>query len=55
MSRAQMAELIGVSDRVLEEAEHGSRPRPENALKIATYFGHRVTDLWPVEPLEPAA
>lgn len=53
LSRAKLAEKIGVTERVLILAETGSTPRPENARKIADYFGFRVTDLWP--PAERAA
>lgn len=52
MSLAQMAREIGVTERVLGAAENGAVPRPSNALKIATYFGFRVTDQWP--PQVPA-
>ena len=44
-----MAQEIGVEPHVLRYAEKGGTPRPENALLIATFFGQKVTDLWPVE------
>lgn len=42
-----MAAEIGVSTRVLHEAELGSTPRPENALRIATAYGVDVVVQWP--------
>lgn len=49
LSRAKLAKRIGVTERVLILAETGSTPRPENARKIANFFGFQVTDLWPPE------
>lgn len=50
MSRTDLAKAAGVSTYVIRRAEMtGSRPRPDNALKLARYFGLRVTDIWPVE------
>lgn len=51
MSQVQIAEAIGITQRVWLLAENGSTPRPENAKRIADYFGVEVTDLWP--PIEP--
>lgn len=53
LSRARLAEQIGVTERVIGLAERGARPRPANAFKIAAYFGRTVTELWP--PTEGAA
>lgn len=55
MSRRQMAKEIGVSEAVLRSAEQGGHPHPSNALKIASYYGVLVTNIWPVENEEPAA
>lgn len=50
MSVPDLAKAAGVSAYVIRRAEAtGSRPRPENALKLARYFGLRVTDVWPIE------
>jgi transcriptional regulator with XRE-family HTH domain len=43
------AAQIGVSPDVLRRAELGEvTPHPGNAKKIADFYGHRVTDLWPI-------
>jgi predicted transcriptional regulator len=49
----QAATEAGVPEHVLRYAEKGGRPQPENALKIADYFGVDVIVQWP--PLEKAA
>ena len=44
------AEQIGVHRSILARAESGeNRPHPKNAFKIASFYGHKVTDLWPLE------
>lgn len=45
----ELATEIGVRPHVLRRAEAGERLAPENAYKIATFYGYKVTDLWPVE------
>lgn len=51
LSVRDAAGRIGVEPQTLSRAESGgSRPHPGNALKIAEFYGCRVTDLWPVEP-----
>lgn len=49
LSVAACATAVGVPDHVVRHAESGGRPRPENALRLADFFGCKVTDLWPVE------
>lgn len=50
MSVPDLARAAGVSPYVIRRTEaSGTRPRPENALKLAHYFGLRVTDIWPIE------
>lgn len=45
----QLAEEIGIPDYVLRRAEkNGQRPHPENALKIAKFFGVDVLEQWPI-------
>lgn len=34
---------------VIRSALRGNRPSPRNALKIATFLGAQVTDIWPIE------
>jgi transposase-like protein len=48
-SVAQASAEIGVPDHVLRYAEKGGRPLPENALKIANYYGVDVVAQWPLE------
>lgn len=56
LSIADAAEEIGVTYDILEGAEKGRRPHPRNALKIASFYDRKVTDLWPIdEPDEVAA
>ena len=45
----QAAARMGVSWKTLQRTEAGhSVPFPATALKIADFYGLRVTDLWPV-------
>lgn len=47
---------IGVTRDTLRRAEEGGpRPHPRNAFKIASFYGYRVTDIWPVEDPEDVA
>jgi DNA-binding XRE family transcriptional regulator len=56
LSAADAAAAMGVSTRTLLDAESGkSVPRPKNALKIARFYGYKVTEVWPLEPTEGAA
>lgn len=51
----QAADAMGLRDfKALARAESGSRPHPLNALKIASFYGYQVTDVWPLDR-EPAA
>jgi transcriptional regulator with XRE-family HTH domain len=49
----QAADAMGISINVLRNAERGSRPQHRHALAIAEFYGHIVTDFWPVAPVEP--
>ena len=50
LSAKDAADEIGISKQVLLNAENRlNTPRPETALKIAKFYGHQVTDIWPVE------
>lgn len=55
LSRRQAADQMGVAENTLKRAEEGEMPHPSNALKIAGFYGHQVTDVWPLEPTEAAA
>lgn len=48
------AREIGIPEHVVRHAEKGNRPSPANALKIATYLGSQVTDIWPLEDVAAA-
>lgn len=51
LSVRQAAEEIGVTPNTLARAEGGEfQPHPSNALKIADFYGYKVTDIWPLEP-----
>lgn len=49
------AAAIDVPSHVLRYAELGNQPRPENAKRIADFYGVRVTDIWPAESDAPDA
>lgn len=50
------AEQIEVGVNVLRAAEAGGSVHPGNAKRIADFYGHKVTDIWPVEtPKQEAA
>ena len=51
LSISDAAEAMGVKAQTLARAERGEfQPHPSNALKIATFYDLRVTDIWPLEP-----
>jgi DNA-binding XRE family transcriptional regulator len=47
LSIPALAREVEVAEHVIRHAEKGGVPTPANALKIATFFDCRVTDLWP--------
>jgi ribosome-binding protein aMBF1 (putative translation factor) len=48
LSQQQLADEIGVSVDVIRNVERtGKRPRPANALRVATHYGLMVTEMWP--------
>jgi transcriptional regulator with XRE-family HTH domain len=50
LTQERAASAMGVTRRILFRAEHGSQPKnPADARKIASFYGHQVTDIWPVE------
>jgi transcriptional regulator with XRE-family HTH domain len=50
LSLTAAAEQIEVPLNVLSRAEAGEgQPHPANAKKIADFYGHKVTDIWPLE------
>lgn len=44
-----MAAEIGVTKKVLGDAERGVRPRPANQVAIAVFYGLDVVVQWPDE------
>ncbi len=49
LSLRAAAKEIGVTRGVIREAEAGRRPQPQNARRIADFFGVTVSALWPDE------
>lgn len=49
LSRRQAAEAIGVSIRVVTNAERGHRPHPHNRKAIAEFYGFTPSGLFPVD------
>lgn len=54
------ANRIGIHVSILQRAEEGiNTPHPKNAFKIASFYGFKVTDIWPLpdedESPEPQA
>lgn len=55
LSQAQAAREMGVDSDALARAERGvGRPHPRNALRIADFYGYKVTDIWPVPEKDAA-
>lgn len=52
LSQAKAAKAAGVKKSAWHRAEKGERVSPSNGLKIATFFGLQVTDIWPLEDTE---
>lgn len=51
----EAASAMKVDRTALWRTEKGiSRPEPRNAFKIASFYGYKVTEVWPLEQ-EPAA
>lgn len=48
LSIVDLAALIGVPEHVIRHTEKGGRPQPANALRIASFFGLTVTEMWPL-------
>lgn len=56
LSIRHAAREMGVDPDALARAERGEGvPHPRNAKKIADFYGHQVTDLWPIGESEGAA
>lgn len=57
LSIPQAALAMGIGRETLRSAEADlpDRPAPGTAKKIADFYGYKVTDIWPIEGLEPAA
>lgn len=49
----EAAEEMGVHRSILARAESGeNKPHPKNAFKIASFYGYKVTEVWPVPEAE---
>lgn len=49
LSLTGAADAAQVPLNVLARAEAGDgKPHPSNALKIADFYGHKVTEIWPL-------
>lgn len=44
-----LSKEIGVPEQSIRRAESGLSLSPSNAFKLASFYGYRVTDIWPVE------
>ena len=50
LTAAAAAKQMGLTHKnILLNAENGSRPYAENAFKIASFYGFKVTEVWPLE------
>lgn len=50
LSQQELADEIGVSVDVIRALENtGNRPRPANALLVASFYGTTVTEMWTAE------
>lgn len=55
LSANRAAGEMGLNSKtILLSAENGNGVHPENAKKIADFYGYQVTDIWPL-PEEAAA
>lgn len=50
LSQRQLAQKVPVGLETIRRLERGEGAHPENAKKVADYFGVKVTDLMPLEP-----
>ena len=46
LTQAEVARAAGVPLPVVQRAESGAVPRPRWALKLATFYERRVTEIW---------
>lgn len=54
LSLRAAAREMEINNQVLLRAEAGARPHPRHALKIANFYGFKVTDIWPLPESEAA-
>lgn len=57
LSLRQAAEQMDVPEQSIRRVEADLGVTPQNAFKIASFYGYRVTDVWPLdaEPTQGAA
>lgn len=49
LSLDALSNEVGVPKSTLARIEQGVTPRPLVQFKVASYYGYRVTDVWPVD------
>lgn len=49
------ADKMGIAEQSLRRAEGGESVLPRVAYQIATFYGYRVTDVWPLDTNGAAA
>lgn len=55
LSLDQLSEEIAVPKNTIARVERGTEPVPQTKLKIATFYGLKPSDIWPVEDTDKAA
>jgi transcriptional regulator with XRE-family HTH domain len=53
LSLRQAAREMGVPEQSIRRVEADLGVTPQNAFKIASFYGYKVTELWPVGPEPP--
>lgn len=55
LSVKAFAAEVGVTEDVIRNLEEtGNRPQPQNAVKVARYFGTTTEEMWPAEKVAAA-
>lgn len=53
-SLRQAQAATGVPEQSIRRAEAGESITPRYAYKLATHYGYKVTDIWPVDAPSPS-
>ena len=51
----QLSEEIKVPKNTIARVERGTEPVPKTKLRIASFYGLKPSDIWPVENTDRAA